>query len=96
MRSQPGKDAFGRPLPESGSGLNDRDREMLTRLEGIAQPSAYERGTLAALRLRTPGGTERARADALTQRWNKQAADAKAALDQSGGQQPNRPRLLDE
>ena len=50
------------------SALNDDQRETLTRLETVQQPSEWDKGALRALRL-CGGQADRERAERLRDRW---------------------------
>lgn len=79
----------GQPLKSSGNEMSEADAALLARLEGIQEPTPQDRGVLAALRIRTSSGTgEGMRVYSLTEKWNQQAADAKAAAQGQGQGQP--------
>lgn len=50
-------------------GLDDNARRTLADLEATRDPSAYAKGALAALRLSALDPDDRARTEALHQKW---------------------------
>ena len=92
--SQQGTDWIGRPLRDSGP--TPADEAQLVRLEGMANPTGYDRNVLAALRVRTPNGsTLGRRVWALTEKWNAEFAAAKAATeDRADAKADDEARLL--
>ena len=57
------------PSSSIRAGLNEPQRETLTRFEGIAQPSEWMRGVLSSLRLCATSPDDQMRVEAVQQKW---------------------------
>jgi hypothetical protein len=63
--------AYDASLRGGGTGgrFSEADRSELTRLEGLRQPTDWDRGRLAAFRLTATDPDDAGRVQALTDRW---------------------------
>lgn len=57
------------------AGLNDVQRETLTRFEQIDRPSEWQRGILSSVRMCATSDEDRARIAAVQQKWANQPGE---------------------
>ncbi|QBF46388.1 hypothetical protein [Janibacter limosus] len=57
------------PQASIRAGLNDPQRETLTRFEEITEPTEWQRGVLSSIRLCATSTEDKMRAEAVQQKW---------------------------
>lgn len=64
-----GSAAMYTPQQSLRDGLNEPQRETLTRFEQVDQPTAWQRGVLSSIRMCATSSEDQMRVDAVRQKW---------------------------